>query len=119
MVDLDDDGRSVIWEKSWPKARKEYRCGECDSVIAIGEKHEKHSSLFDGAWSNHRMCYPCSYAADWLMDECGGFIYGSVYIDIKDHLEDGEVRPADVVAKLTEFAEGMEARKLASRAAST
>lgn len=116
MVDSDDD-RAIIYERTWPKARKQYWCGECGTAIVIGEKHEKHVSLFDGSWTTHRICLPCSEATDWLLDECDGFVFGSVYLDIKEHLVDGEVRPDSVVLLLKSLADGMAARMNASRVA--
>lgn len=40
-------------------ARKPWRCVECRTPIAVGEKHVRWSVLFDGKWQRARMCLTC------------------------------------------------------------
>lgn len=43
---------------SYPRARKEYSCAECNGTIAIGERHEAYTAKHDEV-ETHRSCNRC------------------------------------------------------------
>ena len=47
--------------QSWtyPRARKEYNCAECNLLIRVGERHEAFTQEWDGEVATHRVCGVC------------------------------------------------------------
>lgn len=88
MVDM-ADGMSVVLHSSHRKANKEHRCGECRRAIAPGEKYLNEGLLWEGEKSTHKTCRHCEVVRDWLVGECGGFIYGEIEEDIREHAWEG------------------------------
>lgn len=41
------------------RARKQYRCGMCNTPIAVGEKHHVSTNLWDGRVYDWRECAGC------------------------------------------------------------
>lgn len=58
------DDYATVYSTSRRRARKEHACCECRDPIAVGQEHEYISMLFDGAWSDHRLCLLCSEIGD-------------------------------------------------------
>lgn len=56
-------------------ARRLHRCIECGRSIEVGASYVCTRALFEGSWSNHAHCPWCWWAAEWLLEECGGFLY--------------------------------------------
>lgn len=50
---------STVWSETKHKARKEYRCTECNGHIRKGEHYTRIGSLFDGRWTTYRQCEDC------------------------------------------------------------
>ena len=85
MVDM-ADGMSVVLHSSHRKANKEHRCRECRRAIAPGEKYLNEGLLWEGEKSTHKPCRHREVVRDWLVGECGGFIYGGeIEEDIREH----------------------------------
>jgi hypothetical protein len=47
------------WE--FPKARKEYKCGECRRTITKGQQYERYTAKFDGEMQSEKTCMDCSH----------------------------------------------------------
>lgn len=67
------------------KARKVHRCGECHREIARGETYERAVTFYDGTASTYKTCSHCLVMADWLSENCDGYIFGSVIEDFGEH----------------------------------
>lgn len=69
-------------------ARKDHKCNECGRTILKLETYEYTSSLFDGEFSSSKMCCHCSVAAEWLKNNCGGYLTCGIIEDIEDHIDE-------------------------------
>lgn len=72
-----------------PVAKKEHKCAECFRLIRAGEKYHTDTYYFDGGLTHHKTCAHCMVVRDWLQSECGGFLYGGVEEDIREHADNG------------------------------
>lgn len=70
------------------RARKWHRCDECVRPIAPGEVYCAERYVSDGNAYSHKTCAHCRRVRDWLMRECGGFMYSHVTQDILDHAQE-------------------------------
>ena len=67
-------------------SRKLYRCSECGMVIHPGERYQRAFTVNHGEKpTTHFMCESCFPVRDWLLDQCGGYVFGSVMEDLTDH----------------------------------
>lgn len=69
------------------RARKEHRCDECNRTIAIGESYRYAFGVLDGDANHHHICAHCRVAADWLIDNCSGYLHCGVLEDIQEHVD--------------------------------
>lgn len=116
MFDSHDDGCVTMLTTSTPKARKAHRCAECGREIAAGEQYRSERFVFDGSLSVHKTCSHCMVARDWLQAQCGGFIFGAVEDDLREHaLEGGIFGPRGYGLRLGRMAVGMRAKWRNSR----
>ena len=53
------DDFADIWEESHPKARKQHKCIECRLPIFSGETYLSIKSLYDGSWTQDKLCSGC------------------------------------------------------------
>ena len=88
MCMADDADRSTPLGELYPRARKAHQCGECFRTIEPGEKYIVHKTLFEGSVSSQKLCSHCDVAREWLGDNCGGWLYGGVWEDIDDHVDE-------------------------------
>jgi hypothetical protein len=88
MCMADDADRSTPLGELYPRARKPHRCGECFRTIEPGERYTIHKTLFDGRVDVYKLCAHCDVARAWLGDNCGGWLYGGVWEDIDEHVEE-------------------------------
>ncbi len=80
----DGDGPSV-YSSYDRKARKEHKCSECKGIIKKGEKYHYISGLWNGEWSEFKICIPCNNIA---RDFCpGGYDLGQLRFTIKECLD--------------------------------
>lgn len=85
-----DDGEFVtLLSERTRKARKQQKCRECFRFIEPGEFYIEHNYVFDGEFKSHKMCAHCDVARRWLNDECGGYLYGGIEEDIREHAHGG------------------------------
>jgi len=87
MIDGADE-RVRILDERLRKARVRHKCAECYRIIEPGESYLTESFVDEGKFNFHKTCAHCQIARQWLSDECGGFIYGSVAEDLQEHAED-------------------------------
>lgn len=106
-VDYCDEHCTVLAD-AWRRARKPHKCTECGRVIDPGERYHFEAVLFDGAVGPHKTCEHCSVARNWLGWECGGFVYGEVAEEIREHAE--EYWPNHATKLLLRLDAGLKAR---------
>ncbi|RZA27320.1 MAG: hypothetical protein EOP02_10365 [Proteobacteria bacterium] len=88
MID-DGEGYVTMLGEGQHKARKQHRCAECARHIEPGETYLRERFVFDGKMSDHKTCSHCIVVRSWLQGECGGFLFGAVEEDIREHAYDG------------------------------
>ncbi len=96
MVDDCDDFVTTVRDGSWHTARKAHKCAECRRQIGIGERYHSEAFVFDGKFTVHKTCAHCMVARQWLRDECGGWMYGGVEEDVREHCTNGYQYPVGV-----------------------
>ncbi|MDO8598039.1 MAG: hypothetical protein Q7R45_15630 [Sulfuricaulis sp.] len=67
---MDFDGPCEFYKSSKSRARKEYRCCECNGVIAKGDTYERATGKFDGILFAEKTCLLCTEIRDVFT--CGG-----------------------------------------------
>lgn len=77
------DDTATVYNVERRRARKEHACCECREPITIGQEHEYISMLFDGSWSDHRLCLLCSEIGDHFA--CGGRVAGTLWSDLEEN----------------------------------
>lgn len=82
------DNQPTLFNCRTVTARKDHRCGECLSVIAVGERHEYVSGFWDGEFDQYRTCESCCKLRDSL-DGCWCYehLVDELYCDAKDNPE--------------------------------
>jgi hypothetical protein len=88
MIDY-GDGTVTLIRDEVRKARKQHGCSECGRTIDPGEKYRFEFYTFDGQRTSHRTCAHCQVVRGWLWDECGGWLYGGVEEDFREHAHEG------------------------------
>ncbi len=85
-----DDGPEWLSETRHV-ARKEHRCCECGRVIQPRERYERATGLWDRkeGLQTYKTCPHCLVARGWLQAECGGWLFGEVCEDLREHFYDG------------------------------
>lgn len=88
MVDFGDGMVTPLTEQH-RKARKTHRCNECYRDIQTGETYLYETHIWDGKVNTHKTCQHCLVVRSWLLGECGGFLYGAIEEDIREHAWEG------------------------------
>lgn len=88
MID-DSDGAVTMIREATHVARKAHKCRECFREIQPGETYRAEFYTCDGARTLHKTCAHCMVARQWLLDECGGFLFGGVEEDLREHCHNG------------------------------
>lgn len=91
MCAIDDAESWACYTQKTPRAKKTWRCGECNRLIQPGEVyHLMEGKLqYEGEWSTHRTCEHCDAAAQWLITVCRGWVYNELYSELREHWEEG------------------------------
>lgn len=89
MIEGCDERVTIISEAQMVKARKAHGCKECGRTINKGEKYLREVFKFDGALTTHKTCEHCEMVRRWLVYECGGWVYGAIAEDIREHFQEG------------------------------
>jgi hypothetical protein len=103
MIDT-NDGFVTVVDADDIVARESCRCHECGRQIDAGERFHSEVFIFDDEIHHHDTCAHCLAVREWLLGECGGFIYSSVEEDARDHVVDN---PGCYDAKLYRAVVGM------------
>ena len=88
MCMVDDGEGWKVYRDEWRRCAKPFRCCECNRDVAAGEPYFYAAGLGNDAfrWETFKMCAHCrTFAAGWLMGECGGFLFHGVYEDLHEH----------------------------------
>lgn len=67
------------------KARKEYKCCECNSTILPGQKHEYARGANDGSFWAERTCLICSEIRHAFC--CDGWWYGELWNGMREVMD--------------------------------
>jgi len=81
----DCDGTPEVSNLRWPKARKEYRCCECERAIPKGEIYERASGKFDGEFYDQKTCEQCAEIRQSFSCEAPP-PFGELWEEITDYL---------------------------------
>jgi len=84
----DADPVAFCYQKS-RKARKDHHCSECGRAIQKGEPYTHSSFGADGSVGTNKACSHCEVAGKWLQKHCGGYCFGEISEELKEHYEDG------------------------------
>jgi len=84
----DDADLSIPLSEGQRKARKPHKCFECGRVITIAETYMFATYIDQSRAKTYKTCAHCHVAMQWLGDNCGGWIYGHVWQDIDEHVEE-------------------------------
>src|SRR5271154_1617951 len=82
------DGQSEVWVPTDRKARKDHRCTECGRAIKAGEMYQHVFSVTNGDAGVEKTCRHCRVGQEWLLKNCGGYIYGEVSEELAEHAEE-------------------------------
>jgi hypothetical protein len=82
----DDYGRTI--DEGTRTARKTQRCTECYRDIKKGEKYNFLTSVYDGDLRTYKTCQHCQVPAQWLFNNCSGYIFQQVSEEVLEHAEE-------------------------------
>lgn len=85
MID-DADGHVTMLGETFHFARKTHKCAECRRQIDPGERYLCERFVWEHRLRYHKTCAHCQVARQWLSDECGGYCYGQVEEDVREHV---------------------------------
>lgn len=86
MVDLGEGWK--VYRSEHRTARVPFKCCECNRDVDAGERYFFATGIGNGEtkWETYKMCLHCdTYAARWLMAQCGGYLFYGVYEDLLEH----------------------------------
>ena len=86
MCMIDDAETVELLRTAIQTAKTGHKCHECFRTIGSGEQYYSDVFVFDGKFTNHKTCAHCMKVRNWLQDECGGFLYGGVKEDAREHV---------------------------------
>lgn len=88
-----------VYSSRLVKARKEYRCYECDRKIAIGDTHEYVFGVSGGYPYQPRTCLHCVGIRQFVSINipCFCWAHGNIIDDAKAAIEDAYYRAGDEV----------------------
>lgn len=89
MCAVDDAEPWTVSREETPRARKQWRCGECGRGILPGERYHLLVGLSGGIWHKHRWCAHCNAAGIWLAIACGGYPTGMLREELIEHWNEG------------------------------
>lgn len=88
MYELADEAVTMLHTKECV-ARKEHTCNECQRIIRKSESYLNEAYIFDGEKTTHKTCAHCQIARQWLTAECSGWVFGAIYEDVAEHVQEG------------------------------
>jgi hypothetical protein len=98
-VDYCDETALILADETLT-AKKEHKCSECRRVIGAGEKYNRERGKCDGSMFTHKTCSHCQVARVWMYRECGGFVYGEIEEELREHWHESDVYRNRELARL-------------------
>lgn len=89
MCAVDDAEPATVFEEWTRCARVAHVCGECARTIRPGEVYQVSSGLWDGRWSTFKTCAHCTVLGAWLGEICGGYPFGALTEELREHWRNG------------------------------
>lgn len=86
-----------FYVKDTRRARKEYRCAECQCKIQKGEEHEHVAAKWEGEVSSIRTCKLCVTLRDWVVGNvpCACWSHGDMIEGLQSSIDDAVYRAPD------------------------
>lgn len=113
MID-DADGTNEWQGEDSYTARKTHRCGECRREILKGERYTVVKWIYEREFSQSKICSHCQIAANWLEENCNGYLTTMIYEDIHDHVQEYKGR-SKCISRLARLDFGMRRKWLVKR----
>ena len=85
----DSDGSVTLLHERFLTARKKHICLECSRTIQPGENYTVERFIWEDSANTHKTCRHCMVVRNWLINECGGFVYGMLAQDVNEHVQEG------------------------------
>lgn len=83
------DCTTVASSSAHRTARKDHRCGECCRIIKAGERYRYETCVTNDHYvCTAKTCSHCQVAQTWLADNCGGYLFDAVIVDLKEHIRE-------------------------------
>lgn len=106
------DERATIIADEMLVAKKDHTCDECGRFIRPGERYNRERGKFDGEMFIHKTCQHCVIAVEWMNATCGGFVYGEVEEELREHwCEDSGYRTRELARLIYGMGRNWQARK--------
>lgn len=70
------------------RARKEHKCIECRRTIRPGEQYQRVFQVYDGHVGTYKTCTHCLIGQQWLVENCGGYVFEGVWDDYAEHVRE-------------------------------
>lgn len=88
LASYDCGGSVSVERQTIQRARKEYCCGECGEVIAVGDRYRRDFQVVDGCGDTNFMCMDCDDLSKRFFKAAQGldltFFYGDLRGAIRD-----------------------------------
>lgn len=88
MCRIDGAERAEVHSGHQRKARKLHKCSECRRQINVGETYQYDFTVFEGSPDTYKTCQHCCVLREWLLKNCGGYIYTEVADEVREHAEE-------------------------------
>jgi len=85
---IDYSDSPTFYSEKTRKAKKIHKCGECHREILPGEKYLYCCGTWDN-FTQHKICSHCRVGAEWLNQECGGYIFTEIAEELWEHAQEG------------------------------
>lgn len=79
------------------KARKQYVCEECRKTINIGDEYARYKILYDGSWSETKVCEPCYDLGESMADLGFCWVLGGLAEAHREYV--AEYQPPKIIAR--------------------
>ncbi len=80
----------MVWREGDRCARKTHRCGECNRTITAGERYRYAFAIDEDGAREHKTCAGCALALDWLVANCGGYLFHDAFDELRSHFDGDE-----------------------------
>lgn len=71
MCDFEVDDYCQVWNKTYPRARKQHVCNSCRTAIQPGEQYLRLFSVYDGNADTDKACMVCATLWESFVDAHG------------------------------------------------